>query len=525
MTALILFAAVLWQAPPPTYAIAGTVLHATTGSPLGKTRVFAAPVGDEIRADSRARVMVTASDGRFRFDGLPEGKYRVTAERLGFARQGYQQRNLDQGYFSAVAVGPGQRSENLQFRLIPGGVLAGFVTNSRGAPFPGLLVHAYKVMGSSASSAQLLPVPNSDLGSRTDDRGYYRFHSLSAGNYIVAVAGRPAQLPEEATTDIVAMPLTFYPGVTRPESAGLARVEAGRETEANISAATMPAVDVHVHVPETVKQPDIVLSAEGLFGREVPFYAPAGFNAGEAIVTEVPAGRYILTMHSAGRIAGRKIIDVSIGSHDFTIGEAPLANVWVRVQLQGIADPKEKGAVTVRLNSLAGGYWLVNEVRDRRAFFRGVPSGPHEVYALIRGQQRLPQVALTASGSVAVNESIATLPETGEVELTLVADAAPSEVAGRVFHGEAPESGRLVALVPRDFQNVAQYHFDQSDSDGTFSFHDVTSGDYLAIVLGDGQWWDYRNPDAIRKFAAKAVPVTVGNGPLKELRLELPPSQ
>ena len=82
MIAAFLFAALLQAAP--TYAISGTVVHGTAGSPLAKTRISAVSTVNS----SPAQSMVTAADGRFHFEGLPAGKYRLTAERLGFSPQG-----------------------------------------------------------------------------------------------------------------------------------------------------------------------------------------------------------------------------------------------------------------------------------------------------------------------------------------------------------------------------------------------------------------------------------------------------
>ena len=60
--------------------------------------------------------MITADDGRFRFDDLAPGKYALSAQRRGYPTQGWEEH---QGFSTAVAVGPGKQSTDLVFRLTP----------------------------------------------------------------------------------------------------------------------------------------------------------------------------------------------------------------------------------------------------------------------------------------------------------------------------------------------------------------------------------------------------------------------
>lgn len=91
--------------------------------------------------------MITGPDGRFRFEGVKAGKYRLTAERTGYVRQSYRQRSLNSNLSTAVVTGDEQATENLVFGVIPGSVISGAVGDSHGNVVPGMRVMAYSVFG------------------------------------------------------------------------------------------------------------------------------------------------------------------------------------------------------------------------------------------------------------------------------------------------------------------------------------------------------------------------------------------
>ncbi len=62
------------------YRISGTMVNGVTGQPLSKARVMVGP--DD--GSSQPIEMTTGSDGRFVFEGLPAGSWRLQAERRGF---------------------------------------------------------------------------------------------------------------------------------------------------------------------------------------------------------------------------------------------------------------------------------------------------------------------------------------------------------------------------------------------------------------------------------------------------------
>jgi len=167
------------------FTVGGVVVNGTTNAPLNKTSVLLISHADET---TNKRTVVTGPDGRFRFDGVAKGKYALAAERNGFVSQFYKQRSLYQPYASAIVTLENERTENIVFQLIPEGTITGYVKDLQGEPVRGMQVLAYRIAGP-AGQKQAWTAPNGF----TDDRGYYRIHSLAAGTYALVVSQAPGE--------------------------------------------------------------------------------------------------------------------------------------------------------------------------------------------------------------------------------------------------------------------------------------------------------------------------------------------
>ena len=81
------------------------------------------------------------ANGKFVFEDVLPGRYTLSAERTGFLRQNYGARGAAPGSPGVVlTLAAGQIMKDLNFKLVPQGVIAGRVTDSDGDPMPGLEV-------------------------------------------------------------------------------------------------------------------------------------------------------------------------------------------------------------------------------------------------------------------------------------------------------------------------------------------------------------------------------------------------
>jgi hypothetical protein len=146
----------------------------------------------------RSRTVITDDDGGFVFEGLPAGRFTVTAERPGFITSSY-------GAFrpgrpgTAVSLSAGQQLANVVIRIARGAALAGTIRDEHGDPVPGARVAALSLEPMDARTATLLSVglvADPTTFALTDERGVYRIWGLPAGSYLLSVS--PQQFISEA---------------------------------------------------------------------------------------------------------------------------------------------------------------------------------------------------------------------------------------------------------------------------------------------------------------------------------------
>jgi photosystem II stability/assembly factor-like uncharacterized protein len=152
------------QLPPGpgtgTGTLSGTVVNITNNAPIaGATVSFS------------GGSTTTNASGVYQFTGVPSGTYNVTAVATGFF-----------AVTESAAVSSGQTTK-LNFRLSPGGKIAGTVTNSSGAAIAGASVH---ILGGSVTQ---------DFTLTTDASGAYASAFIPTGSYtiIVSAAGFASQ--------------------------------------------------------------------------------------------------------------------------------------------------------------------------------------------------------------------------------------------------------------------------------------------------------------------------------------------
>src|SRR5690242_18341605 len=240
------------------YRISGVVVDAVTNGPVPRAQV-------SISLGNDAATTTAEDDGRFAFAGLQPGKYVLNASAPGYVREGYNQHGA---FFVGIAVGDGQDSEHLVFRLHPQAVIYGRVTNEHGEPVRGaqvMLIASDPTRGARRKFVRA-QMPTNDLGE-------YRFAHLNAGKYYLAVQANPwyaqPQLSYQSSQNsrfvgngvrsfasrinmdsdlllVVVYPITFYPGVTDERSSTELTLSAGDQEQANISVSAVPAAHLRL---------------------------------------------------------------------------------------------------------------------------------------------------------------------------------------------------------------------------------------------------------------------------------------
>ena len=208
------------QIKGPNARVFGRVVEAGTGVPIpGASIIFA------FRGRSRLQT-VTDQDGRYSFEELEPGPYRLTVQKTGYVP-------LDPASVPTYWVVAGQSLDVATVSLQKGGVVAGRILDSFGDPMVDVSVRAVKPGAA---------IDRMGEASRTNDLGEFRVFGLAPGEYIIAASPRPFGSDALSRTMVSS---TFYPGTSDPSAAQVLTIRAG-QTVAGIEFRTVMASTFNV---------------------------------------------------------------------------------------------------------------------------------------------------------------------------------------------------------------------------------------------------------------------------------------
>lgn len=249
--------AALIQAPAPvsTASISGRIVEDGSSSPVVDAQVTVMPMrsGPRFGSTEPPLSVRTGQDGRFVIRGLEPGRYRVAAQKSGYAMA------FGPGAATSVEVVAGQE-QSVELSLQRGAAIIGRVVNDAGEPLVNLRVMAMRQVVAdprfTATSRQgpAGPVP-AGPGVQTNDLGEFRLFGLPAGEYYVQVSpgfefGRAATQPARTLVP------TYFPDATDPGSAQTILVAAGQTSDAIvIRMADAPAFQVSGIVVDETGRP------------------------------------------------------------------------------------------------------------------------------------------------------------------------------------------------------------------------------------------------------------------------------
>ena len=165
--------------------ITGRVIDGGTQAPIAGARVIllpapiARPAGPMVGPPAQA---VTGDDGMYTFSGVPEGRYRVQVQKIGFAPP------TDT---PLLQVGAGQALAGPDLRLTKGGAISGRVLDARGEPMAEVMVTAVRKPTGGSGRGRGAPALPAGQPGQTNDIGEFRISGLPAGDYYVAASPRP----------------------------------------------------------------------------------------------------------------------------------------------------------------------------------------------------------------------------------------------------------------------------------------------------------------------------------------------
>ena len=518
------------------FAIAGVVVDAATGTPIPRAEMTLQIKDDEA-------VVTADSGGKFFFDHLEPGKYRLFARALGYSAQGLNQHG---SYFTGVVVGNGLDSQHIVFRLHPQAVVYGRVTDERGEPVRNASVWLLSP-GKHASRSSITEQ------SQTNDLGEYRFAGLSPGKYVVAVSARPwyaqtgfryagqsgdaqarfgglsrvpaAQL--DSALDVV-YPVTFYPGVTDEPSANELNLHEGETQQADIPLRAVPSIHLRVTnlppVQSASPRIDVRQQTFGATGIRVPMPMQmqiSQISPGEVEVAGLPPGDLTLSLiqQDSERRNVRQLEVNASGEATVDASNTPLsaAATGHLILAQGSGAIGDAGTITLSEND-RGMYARLQ--KDGTFSFPALPPGNYEVFVNLPGVPEYIQKVIASGAKTRGRHLIVTGAE--EVQLTIVMGLGVGQINGIAMLDGRPADGVMVLLLPESAEDLdSDLRMDQSDSDGSFQLSNITPGKYRVLAIQNGWDLDYHDPAALKPYLAKAQSLQIAPNDTKKLTVEV----
>jgi Carboxypeptidase regulatory-like domain len=126
----------------------------------------------------------TDESGRYQFTALPAGSYLMRAHSFAFIPEN-RAAGLDP--FKRITLDRGEKRENVDFGLVPGGVITGRVSDADGRPLIAKRVKVFIVDEQEKKSEYAVGYIWHMFA--TDDRGVYRLYGLPPGRYLLSAGG------------------------------------------------------------------------------------------------------------------------------------------------------------------------------------------------------------------------------------------------------------------------------------------------------------------------------------------------
>jgi uncharacterized protein (DUF2141 family) len=498
-----------------TASIRGTVIDVKTSQPLVGATVVLHGQGASAESNSAS----TAPDGKFTFNGLAAGRYRLSVSRNGYAESGAGRGAGGLG--TAVTLAAGQQIDDAVLRLTPTGVISGRIVNERDEPLPGVYVQSMK--SSYRSGHRELADARSGV---SDDRGEFRIWGLAPGQYYVR-ATYPRSGANGRGAHEIYVPM-FYPGVNDPGQAQAVDLHAGDELS-GINFNLSPSRTVHVKGRVVTANAAPAKSAEVTLAQAV---GSGGYSveastdaAGKFDIAAVPAGSYIASAElsenpdSSKPLMGHSAVQVGDANIDSVeVVVYPGATVSIHLRIDG--DRKVTlGRISASLKSLenSAGQNFAEDMRpaqvqaDGTFVFHDVPEGTYRVVLTSLPDGYYVRSAEDgAEASVLVSHGHA-----GPAEIRLASGAA--RIQGTVYknkNNEEAAPSATVALIPDGQRRFYSEYYRQAatDQSGNFTIANVPPGDYSLFAWQDIDRTAYIDPNFMQQYQDSGRPIHVEEG-------------
>jgi protocatechuate 3,4-dioxygenase beta subunit len=489
-------------------------------APLRKAHVSLISVEDT----TRTVAAVTNADGRFALKSIEPGPYRLYVSRVGFVSEGYGQRTPD-APGAVLTLHAGQQLKDLQFRLIPAGVISGKTYDDDGEPLPDVQVGAVRQVYSQGKRSR-----TSATTASTNDLGEYRLFGLSPGRYFVSCVyprwNRSGVEVDSGDAETEGYAKLYYPGTADVAKAGAIAIKAGEEVSStDILMRKVPVHQVRGSVYNQIThKPGVgvmLFLLPETTNHEWDYTTQATVQKpdGSFVIQEVLPGSYTLSsfwFDDGVKYVNRQTVDVGNADVEgIAVTVVPGTNISGRIVWEG-QPAVERDELTV-IPQAADVYFGVRGQgkvgRDNLFTLKGLGEGTY--HAAVFGMSKDCYIKDIRYGESSALKDGFTVTRGDAGSLEIILSSRGARVQGTVMDSDSlPQAGVSIVLVPdlAQRENYRKYKTESTDQYGKFDLRGIAPGDYKLFSWMEVEQGAREDPEFLRQFEEKGQRITLQEG-------------
>lgn len=513
---------------PPDRAATGSLrgtVRGPAGEPLPCATVRLVTPGIPVRP------VTTDERGRFTFDNLPAGTYRIEASNPGYVTFRYGQQHASHPG-TPVTLRTGQSREDIAVVLPRRSTITGTIIDDQGEPLADVTVQALQLRNVDGR-----PVAVRAASGKTDDLGRYRLGGLARGTYLVE-ATPEAVLSGATAPNAPGYGRMYYPGTADASTALRVVVDLGVDATAiDVTVARTSGANVSGFVFDRSGKPFtglVLLSVSHRSGAVAPEPRQATVDANGAFVFRaVAAGDYVV---QATRSFLQRELGIEFGMQYVTVADGDPAPV----RLITSAGATVEGRVVIE-GSVSDEWSAVGLTASQADFDRApvIGTGPQFTRFAdgrfrivgITGPQRFAMASspvgdgwylksVTVNGADALDRAFDFgMAEAVYRDVEVLVSNAGATIAGRVegdWSTIAAEAEATIFSVHRDlwFRNSRHVKSGRVAQDGTFRVTGLPPGEYFVALseAADPRQNAWPDSERLETLAQRAERLTLAEG-------------